>query len=162
MRYSGVIAVGERQRGRAPRVLVLEDDDDLRVLIAETLRTDGFEVIETGEGIALDELLEAEGLDQDPHDPPFDLVVCDLLLPNRSGIDVLEDMQQAGWSVPIVVVTGVHDMAMQNHARKLGAAAVFHKPFEVDDLRMAVLNLMPASIEQDPASRRHAIPVSPH
>ena len=84
---------------RRTRVLIVEDDDDLRHLFRVTLALAGFDVAEARTGL--------EALARIDHDPP-DLVVLDLGLPEVSGAVVREQIAAHGHTrnVPVIIVTG--------------------------------------------------------
>jgi CheY-like chemotaxis protein len=122
---------------RPTTVLVADDDDDLRSLVAATLRNDGYTVVEVADGTeALDYLSRA--LDE-PHLRP-DIVLTDVRMPNLSGLGVLEALKQALVVLPIVVMTVLGDDSMRTVAKRLGAVGLLRKPFDMDDLRTAILN----------------------
>ena len=120
-----------------PCVLVAEDDTRMRELLADTLRRDGHEVIEARDGA---ELLDYIGeLHLSPRgDPPIDLIITDVRMPTLSGIDVLAELRWADWAIPVIVITAFGDADLHAEAKRLGAAAVFDKPFDLDDIRTAV------------------------
>lgn len=74
-------------------VIVADDDDDLRALVVETLRSDGYTVVEARDGAELLSML-SETLD-DPIERP-DVVLTDVLMPKLSGLGVLEQLRRAG------------------------------------------------------------------
>ncbi len=118
-------------------VLVADDDDDLRDLIAETLRSDGYTVVEARDGCeALDYLTYA--LDIPALRP--DILLTDVRMPRLSGLGVLEALKMAEVIVPTVVMTMLEDESGRAVAKRLGAVGVLRKPFDVDDLRTALLN----------------------
>ena len=79
-------------------VLVADDDEDLRSLLAETFRADGYRVIEAHDGAELLEHLRA-GLAGSGTHP--DVVVTDVLMPKLSGLGVLDALRRAQWNVPV-------------------------------------------------------------
>lgn len=125
---------------RAPRVLLAEDDEHMRRLIASSLRRDGFEVIEARDGV---ELLESVGsLVLRPRDGhPVDLVITDIRMPRMSGMDVLAGLRSWDWSTPVILLTAFGDAATHAEARMLGAARLFDKPFDLYDLRVMAMEL---------------------
>lgn len=124
---------------RAARVLLAEDDREMRALLASALRRDGYEVIEAHSGF---NLLEEMGvLLQHGEAAPVDLIISDQRMPGFLGLEILSGLRQAGWSLPFILITGFGDRETHEEARRLGATAVFDKPFDLDELRAAVLGV---------------------
>lgn len=117
------------------RVLVAEDDPELRRLVAAALRKDGLEVIEVEDGneLHLEMLFDGVGVGRLP-----DLVVTDIRMPGRNGLDVVAAVRRRGWTTPVVFITAFGDDATHQRARSLGQCTVVDKPFELDDLRLVV------------------------
>jgi DNA-binding response OmpR family regulator len=114
------------------RVLLAEDDDDLRALLAEELRRDGHEVIEVSNGHELGELIVAHALQ--PHDTEA-IVISDIGMPGRTGLSVLERHRHTAWCPRFIFITGLGNDEVCAHALRLGAVAVVEKPFDLDELR---------------------------
>ena len=93
------------------RVLLVDDDDDFRLALAETLTAEGYQVVDVPDGEAalatLDEA--AKGRARAP-----DLVVLDLLMPRMSGVEVLQRLRKSRrWTdLPILVATAVNDQML--------------------------------------------------
>ena len=118
-------------------VLVADDDEDMRALVAETLRQDGHHVVEARDGVdLLDRLGEALS---DPTRRAA-VVVTDVLMPKLSGLGVLAALRRAHWEVPVILMTVLGDSSVLTVAKRFGAVTVFKKPMDIDDLRTAVLN----------------------
>jgi DNA-binding NtrC family response regulator len=122
----------------APLTVVLaEDDDDLRGLVATLLRKDGHKVIEARDGrdlmayLAWAYLSAAEGADEP-------LVVTDLRLPVTDGLSVIQAIGAKGRRPPFILMTGFGDQGTHAEAVRVGALAVLNKPFDFDQLRNAV------------------------
>ena len=128
----------QRREGKMSRcVWLVEDDEQIRDLIAALLRTEGYEVVELCDGMeALNHLAVAEVYDREVPTP--DLVVADILMPHFSGLDVLAGMRESQLCPPVLVVTGVRDPEVHSEAKRLGATGVISKPFDVDTLLHAV------------------------
>jgi DNA-binding response OmpR family regulator len=78
-------------------------------------------------------------------DAYFDLLVSDIRMPVCSGLQILESLRLARWPMPAILMTAFGDEQTRARAEGLGAV-IFMKPFDMDDLRTAVLNLIaPAS-----------------
>jgi len=131
-------SVSETRHWPAARVLVAEDDDELRWLITRTLQKSGFDVIEARDGSAL---LDRAG-EMILHDHTLsgiDLIVSDIRMPGWSGLDVLAGLQHSGVRVPMVLITAFGDDKTHHQAARLGAVAVVDKPFDMDQLCDVVL-----------------------
>jgi DNA-binding response OmpR family regulator len=141
-RKHSITAPGRRRsEERPPRVLLAEDDAELRRFLATTLRRDGYEVIEAKNGDELLSLIGSQILS--PLDrPAIDLVVSDIRMPGQSGLRVLASLRRADWGTPVVLITAFGDRETHEEARRLGAVAVFDKPFDIDDLRTVVMNVI--------------------
>ncbi|HEX5098677.1 MAG TPA: response regulator [Polyangiaceae bacterium] len=125
----------------APRVLIADDDTDLREELASALSEDGYDVDEAADGNELlDALASAESQASDR--PIYDVILMDLMMPGFSGVDVLTALHRPPPRVPVLVMTGCEDEHVVQTAASLGAVAVFRKPFALDDLRATLLNVV--------------------
>lgn len=126
-----------RDLRRTMDVLLAEDDDDLRRLLAETLRSEGFCVVECASGVSLLEELVSR---LEAGRPPFDLVVSDVRMPGVTGLSVLEGLSQ--WhelrGMPMVLITAFGDRRLHELARRFGAVSLLEKPFEMAALMQVV------------------------
>jgi DNA-binding response OmpR family regulator len=120
-----------------PRLLLAEDDREMRQLLASTLRRDGYEVIEVADGFQLFEWIGRAWLG-DEELSAVALVVTDIRMPGFSGLDVLAELRQAGFETPVILITAFGDHETHALGLKLGAAAVLDKPFDLSDLRRCV------------------------
>jgi DNA-binding response OmpR family regulator len=118
-------------------VLVADDDEDMRALVATVLRADGYVVDEASDGAELLRRLE-EAID-DPGSGP-DVVVADIMMPKLTGLGVLDALRRAKLHFPVLLMTVLEDESIHLVARRLGALGVLCKPFDMDDLRTAVVN----------------------
>ncbi|WP_437809793.1 response regulator [Sorangium sp. So ce1078] len=121
------------------RVLLAEDDRELRLLLATALRRDGYEVLEARDANHLlelmgDALVSGSGA-------PADVVVSDIRMPGRSGLELLAGLRRDDWATPVVLITAFGDPETHAEAYRLGADAVLDKPLDVDDLRIVVQTL---------------------
>jgi len=115
------------------RILLAEDDPELRTLLAEALRRDGRQVLEVGNGLVLDDVIRE--LSAQSPDHPHEIVISDVRMPGRTGLSVLESHRGCPWCPRFIFMTGFGDEELRDEARGLGAAAVIEKPFEMDELR---------------------------
>lgn len=117
---------------RIPRILLAEDDHDVRSALARLLRLAGYEVRSVSNGMQMLDTLSAWVLDRD--DPPCDLIVTDVRMPGFNGLELVEGLRASGWRQPIVVISAFADAEMHRRVRRLEPAQLFPKPFEPDEL----------------------------
>jgi DNA-binding response OmpR family regulator len=125
----------------AARILLAEDDDAMRGLIAATLHQDGYEVTEVRDGGRLLVHLGNEYLSSRRPWEAFDLIVSDIRMPVCSGLLIAEALRRAGWPTPMVLMTAFGDEQTRAEAADL-KAVLFDKPFDLDDLRSVVVRLL--------------------
>jgi DNA-binding response OmpR family regulator len=128
-------------RKNTPRVLLAEDDDDMRTLLAWSLRKYGYEVTECADGIHL--LDHLSYLFSPEETQLFDLVISDIRMPGVTGLEVLEGMHKNKAFPPMVLITAFGDEKTHEQAHQWGAAAIFDKPFDIDDLLTKVQEIVP-------------------
>ena len=127
------------------RVLLAEDDDELRWALEECLKREGYEVIAVPDGNAVLNHLGAALLLERREDPP-DVIITDLRLPGFTGMHLLEAIRGKGWTVPVVVISAFGDERTRARARELGATAFLDKPLETEQLKTVIQNaLVPRS-----------------
>ncbi|HKB24968.1 MAG TPA: response regulator, partial [Methylomirabilota bacterium] len=92
----------------AGKVLVVDDEPDVRDVVGEFLREDGFEVVEAGNG--LEALLQVKRVHPDA-------VVLDLMMPRLGGLDAIKRIHAFDRKIRILVITGVLDAELHRRAR---------------------------------------------
>jgi DNA-binding response OmpR family regulator len=122
------------------RILLAEDDTDMRHLLASGLRREGWEVIEASTGIELLEYI-ANQLLRPRQEVPVDIIVSDIRMPGATGLEVLEGLRRADWATPVILITAFGDESVHAEARRLGALTVLDKPFSIERLRVTIRNL---------------------
>lgn len=121
-------------------IVLAEDDDAMRDMLAQSLRAEGYEVTECRDGVQLVGCLwnSTDGQMRDD----FDLVISDIRMPGVLGLSILAGVQADGSRLPMIMITAFGDEATHAEADRLGAAAILDKPFEVDDLLQTVRELL--------------------
>jgi CheY-like chemotaxis protein len=127
---------------RPPRVIVAEDDPDVRQLVTVAFRGLGYDVVEAATGSELLDELGDGLLTGNPAGKP-DVIISDIRMPGLTGIEILAGLRQAEWPTIIVLMTAFSDRETREEAQRLGADAFFEKPFEIDDLMTVVVNMTP-------------------
>jgi DNA-binding response OmpR family regulator len=106
-------------------VLFAEDDDGLRTIVVDELHEAGFTVEPVNDGNFAISSLKSN---------VYDLVLLDIRMPNKSGVEVLEFMQSENIHTPTIMVTGVDDRSVAIQTLELGASDILTKPFTASDL----------------------------
>jgi DNA-binding response OmpR family regulator len=123
---SAVDGVPEAPR---PRVLIIEDEPRIGAFLSRGVQSGGFEVMlaedgEVGLFLACNE--------------PYDVVVLDVHLPGKDGIEVLAAIRAARPGIPVIILTGQDTPEVRERAVAAGAATFITKPFRVADVRAAI------------------------
>lgn len=118
-------------------VMLIEDDGEMRRLLAGALRRDGHRVVEAADGDDALDRLGPWALEGNLEFAP-DLIVSDIRLPYFNGLEILEGIQIAADVVPVILITGFPDAETVEKALTLGAECVLSKPFDLGDFRAAV------------------------
>lgn len=123
------------------RILVIDDEAPIRSILRRSLERFGHEVVEAPDGSAGTRLFESSS---------FDLVITDLFMPEREGIETILDLRERYPEVKILVVSGglpspgqsLDKFSPLGDAEALGADASLEKPFEIKKLLEAVDELL--------------------
>src|SRR5688572_23261027 len=123
------------------RILLAEDDGDLRTLLCLKLRDGGFDVTEASDGQDLLERL-IEGYSPDGAYDPFDMVLSDINMPHFNALDVMVGARSCLATTPVVLMTSFGDAHTHAQALRLGATAVLDKPLRLDDLSAQLVQIL--------------------
>ena len=124
------------------RVLLAEDDYEMRSLLTMTLRKSGYEVVECADGIGILTHLAAFLLPNEFGKEPVDLIISDIRMPGVTGMEVLEGTPKNRNFPPIILITAFGDTETHALAHQFGAAAIFDKPFDLDVLLEKVKDVL--------------------
>jgi CheY-like chemotaxis protein len=106
------------------RILVIDDNEDMRGMLAMTLQYEGFDVVSAANGTrALEELARA----------PADLIVTDLFMPDKDGIETIEEIRRKYPRTKIIAMSGWQSVQGPDYldvARVMGAVGTLRKPFD--------------------------------
>ena len=123
------------------RILLVEDEPGLRLTLSGRLASEGHLVEQAADG--------ATGLRRASSEP-FDLVVLDVMLPDRSGFDVCRDLRKGGIDTPVLMLTARGQVEDRVLGLKLGADDYLVKPFAMSEL----LARVEARLRRSPAAAR--------
>jgi two-component system, NtrC family, response regulator AtoC len=111
------------------RILIADDDKNLRKVLVNELAEDGFDADEAQGGIKAMDLLEKD---------EYDVMVLDLNMPGLGGMDVLKKIKALGLPTEIIILTGHSTVATAVEAMKLGAYDYLAKPFQLAELKAVI------------------------
>ena len=114
------------------RILIIDDEDELRSMLRRMLEQAGHEVTEAVNG--------AEGIQLYERDRP-DLIITDIIMPEKEGVETIIALRQADPNLPIIAISGGGRLEATDFltmAKKLGARHTLSKPFRRDQLLEAV------------------------
>ncbi len=138
-----------RLRMYAARVLVADDDSDLRAIVAESLRADGMSVQEASNGAELLSKLAQGGVD---------LLITDVMMPALGGVEAAARARSAGVDIPVLFVTASTEAWIAESVSKLQRADVLYKPFSGDELLRRAHALLTPEIQRAAAIREKEEP----
>jgi DNA-binding response OmpR family regulator len=116
-------------------VLAIDDVEGVRKAIEMGLRNSGYDVTTAGtyaDGIGL------------AVSRPFDIILCDLKLPDKSGVDIIKALRENKINTPVIAVSGFIDAATMKNALSAGAVAYLTKPFLKKDLIAILESVVPS------------------
>jgi len=123
------------RRSGAPTILVVDDEDDARILIREILQSAGYTVLEARDG--------NEGLlVADWHEGPIDLVITDVIMPYLDGGEFGERVRALRAETKVLYISGYASNALVEAGRRGESVAFLPKPFGADELERQVRALL--------------------
>jgi len=129
-------SAGRTRAGRVVRamkerkkVLVVDDQVGIRVLLVEVFSTEGYETYQASNGKAALQIAREKRPD---------LVLLDMKIPGMDGLEILKQIREFDPSIKVIMMTAYGELAMIRKATDLGALMHFTKPFDIDELRAAV------------------------
>jgi CheY-like chemotaxis protein len=134
------------------RILVADDDNEMRALLVKALRDGGYGTLECCDGL---ELLEHFGtFSSTDAGSVCDIIVSDIRMPGFSGLEILDFIHDNAGFPPVVLITAFGDETTHQRAKQLGAIKVLDKPFEMDTLLQTVMKTLETRSRYNDLSRR--------
>lgn len=107
------------------KILLAEDDNDMRRFLAKALDRAGYDVVDFDNGYSAYERLQKE---------PFSLLVTDIMMPEMDGMELAQKATQIDPDIKIMFITGFAAVALNDSPTAAQAAKVLSKPFHLRDL----------------------------
>lgn len=118
------------------RILVIDDDKQVRLLIRRMLESGGYTVEEATDG--------DEGMKMYMREP-HDLVITDLIMPDKEGLETIRDLRRFNPDIKIIAISGGGSLPANNYLRmaeSFGAQRTLNKPFRTEDILDSVRELL--------------------
>src|SRR5437867_5702782 len=115
------------------RVLLVEDESNLRRTLTDFLMSEGYAVDSSGDGLEAQELATTQF---------FDIIVLDVMLPSRNGFDVCRHLRKNGINTPILMLTARSELNNKVLGLKTGSDDYLTKPFEIPELEARIEALL--------------------
>ncbi|HXY25823.1 MAG TPA: sigma-54 dependent transcriptional regulator [Candidatus Acidoferrum sp.] len=134
---------------RKAHLLLVDDDPNTLASLSRAFRLEGHEATVCDNAARAVELLRTE---------TFDLILSDVVMPGKNGLELLEDLKKSGLKTPIVLISGQANIEMAVKATKLGALDFLEKPLSTEKLMVTVENaLRLARLEEENRELRHRL-----
>jgi two-component system response regulator (stage 0 sporulation protein F) len=124
---------GEEMGAGDPKILVVDDQEGVRQLIYEILDREGLQVITAANGYEALELLETIF--------PV-LLLIDMKMPGISGLDVLKEIRNRGYSCLPIMMTAYGELEIIKEAAQLGVIHFINKPFDIDEFSQLIKKVL--------------------
>lgn len=111
------------------KLLIVDDQVGIRILLLEVFSTEGYETFQAANGRSALEIVKA-------HTP--DLVLLDMKIPGMDGLEILKKIKEFDSKIKVIMMTAYGELDMIKEATDLGALMHFTKPFDIEEMRIAV------------------------
>ena len=120
---------------RPIKILVVDDQPGVRRLLQEVLRSAGYQVETASSGF--------EALSMLPQVTP-DLILLDMKMPGMDGLETLRIIRETDQNVRVIVMTAYGELEILSKAHHMGIVGNFIKPFDIEELKSLIANLVPS------------------
>ena len=136
---------------KGPRILIVDDEPNIRELLSTSLRFAGFGVRAVGNGAqTISAVLEEEP----------DLIILDVMLPDMNGFSVTKRLRTAGYTAPIIFLTAKDDTEDKVEGLNVGGDDYVTKPFSLDEIIARINAVLRRTIQEDEESMLEIGPIS--
>jgi two-component system alkaline phosphatase synthesis response regulator PhoP len=115
------------------RILLVEDESNLRRTLTDLLKSDGYQVQSSGDGMEAQQLALKN---------PFDVIILDVMLPSRNGFEVCRHLREHGINTPILMLTARTELTSKVQGFKAGSDDYLTKPFDTPELEARIEALL--------------------
>ncbi len=118
----------------AEKILIVDDQYGIRILLTEVLQKEGYTTFQAANGF--------QAIDITKEQAP-DLVLLDMKISGMDGIEILKRLKQHDETIKVIIMTAYGELDMIQEAKDLGALTHFAKPFDIDEIRKVVREYIP-------------------
>lgn len=111
------------------KLLIVDDQNGIRILLMEVFSSEGYDSFQAANGKLALEIVQ--------HESP-DLVLLDMKIPGMDGLEILKRIKEINTDIKVIMMTAYGELDMIKEATELGALMHFTKPFDIDEMRVAV------------------------
>lgn len=111
------------------KLLIVDDQNGIRVLLMEVFSSEGYATFQASNGKLALEIVKKESPD---------LVLLDMKIPGMDGLEILKHVKAINKDIKVIMMTAYGELDMIKEATDLGALMHFTKPFDIDEMRIAV------------------------
>ncbi len=118
------------------KIMIVDDHEEYRRMLNRMLTQEGYDVVEAANGKIATNLYDSNQID---------LVITDIFMPEKEGIETVLDLQKINSNVKIIAISGGgtgKDLSFLNHVLDFGASKTFEKPFDREELLSAIKDLL--------------------
>ena len=130
------------------KILVVDDEESIRMLYADELIEEGYEVISIGEGSQVMELIEKEGTD---------LIILDIRLGKHDGLTILQDIRNTYYDMPVILCTAYPDF--KSDLKSIAADYYVVKSSNLEELKVKVRRALEGGIRLSSPSPHNVAPM---
>jgi DNA-binding NtrC family response regulator len=124
-----------------PSILIVDDDAEMRALLLDVLRSEGYEAAEAKDGTEAVLALRARS---------FDVILMDKNMPGPSGLDLLPGFRRVCPGTQVIMMTAYGDVSSYMEAAEKGAVEFLFKPFRMEELKAAIAKILAPKAESCP------------
>ena len=111
------------------KLLIVDDQNGIRMLLMEVFNSEGYDTFQASNGKIALEIVRK-------HAP--DLLLLDMKIPGMDGLEILKHVKSIDSSIKVIMMTAYGELDLIKEATDLGALMHFTKPFDIDEMRIAV------------------------